>query len=253
MSQCNKPKKDFGYRNIIYVWGKRPLPQNIISKMLQSEYDKILSFASYYFKSKPHIDHNDVVNDVVLEILSSGKNVGLEDAISKIKKHHSLFAPTVETQGHDFSKSDTQRVCRDCKELLPVGAFYILKQKTKLAIASYCKDCQKKRSLKYYHKEENNAKAKSRQNDYYKNVVRKNKENVSDSYIIKRLCDNASKRIKKGQVTRDEVKNAITKKAIAEHRAKMIEKRNKNPKRLNPLLFKDYNIIQKAISQIAAA
>jgi hypothetical protein len=193
--------------------------------MLTKEYDRLLQFAKFFFRNKPHIDFNDIVNDVVLSLLNSGNGVTYSEGERLIKKHPDLNARGVNQLGRDFGRNDTQRVCKDCHELMPVGAFYLLKQKDRLVVSSYCKSCHSKRVHNNKLKEDKKAKYSDWQRLYLKRTWAKEVEYLSDKYITKCLMDAAHRRIRAGLTTREEVKNSITKDVIKRYREKKLNER----------------------------
>jgi hypothetical protein len=203
------------------------------------EYNKLISFASVYFRSKPHLSPEDIVNDVLLELLEADKPFMFSEIEKKIKSHKSARETSVNNMGKDFSRSDTERVCKDCKELLPVGLFYIYKQETKLALSSYCRKCADKRTnecKKTPIRKEQIAQYRKRYND---RVWAFERENLTDRYIIKCLVDN-----KKNAFTREFLSRRENYHIIEAHRKsveirrmgipKKAEKVKKERKRLSP-------------------
>lgn len=171
----------------------------------QQDYNKLISFTKTFVQKKPHIDAGDIVNEVLLEMISNNEIFILEQAIERVKKCKLIYEKTVEGMGNDFSKHDTDRVCKDCKEVLPVGAFYIRRQKTKLAISSYCKNCDRIRCLRYNRQDE----VKERRNAWAR-AYRKTKPKLSKDERSEVIRKSWEKR--KGLNVPDTHKNTVAKK-----------------------------------------
>jgi hypothetical protein len=140
------------------------------------EYQSLLRFAKAYLSKKPHLQADDLVNDVLIEIIESGKPFNKLDAERKIKSHPDVRAKTLQKRGHDFRSWETEKICKDCKELLPVGMFYIHDLPTTRVLGSYCKECHNKRATEWQRSTVGKLSNKERQKRYREKHTLKSKQ-----------------------------------------------------------------------------
>jgi hypothetical protein len=195
------------------------------------EYKSLTTFAKQYLKGKPHLQPEDFVNDILLQILEDGAKFSVSDAIKRIKNHQGIKERPISKMGKDFGASETERVCKDCREVLPVAMFQMLKLKHCMALASYCNPCKAKRNNKW-RLESGMGKAYGAK--YRKTTWVKEMEHLSDKYITKIIIDGSYRAIKKGLTTREEIKQMLStpkgKILIKKTRERKLEERKKKSK-----------------------
>lgn len=126
------------------------------------DYKDLVSFAERLIKNKPELSAYDIVNDCILKILEDKEvyNIGiLKKSISIKCKGEYLLKLNYKLP------EDSTRVCKICKESMPIGMFYIGYRKNGGAsISSYCKKCFYEYAKKYRERRRytENAKAYNR-------------------------------------------------------------------------------------------
>lgn len=110
-------------------------------------------YASSLIRGRSDIQKEDLVSEAMLVVLEAGGC--FEDIKRQIRK--ALFAETQESKTPEtykaYNSNETRKVCKDCKEDLPISAFHIFryKNKNKEIISSTCKGCRNAKALKKYH------------------------------------------------------------------------------------------------------
>lgn len=117
------------------------------------------NYAANLIRGRADIQKEDLVSEAMLIVLETGGC--FEDIKRQIKK--ALFVETQESKTPEtykaYGSNETRKVCKDCKEDLPISGFHIFryKNKNKEIISSTCKGCRNAKALEKYHKEKKPA------------------------------------------------------------------------------------------------
>jgi uncharacterized Zn-finger protein len=103
------------------------------------EYAILVDFAGHLIRKRPQLIAGDIVNDAVLFLLDSGQEITVASVKAWMKNHPSIYEhPRI---WQDFTKDYLEKRCNRCKEVLPVGCFYIHNLPTARVLSSECKEC----------------------------------------------------------------------------------------------------------------
>lgn len=171
-------------------------------RISEEQYKHLQWFAKYHTQGKRHIPSDDLVNEALMPFveqnLSYNENA-VKTAIKGMIKKQAQAAKQFE-----FAKSETDKFCKKCKEVRPIHAFRLMidKRSLKQYYESRCFECESAAAIKHWqairnkpdYKEKNKVrvrkhieKSRPRWNYYIKDRFKKEKQQLSDTYIIKLL------------------------------------------------------------------
>jgi hypothetical protein len=187
-------------------------------------YDKLIKECIYIMNSKGAdygvANAHDIVHSAFVNAFESGE-ISYSTVLKKVKRlasHPSIFKVGII---RNFALTDTNKFCKKCNEVLPISAFTLARTtregKESEEILPYCRNCQFKiiseyrKTDKYKSYISTNLKDHSK---YVKGRYNKDKEELSDRYIIKLL---------RHKYSMDHLLNHPE--LISEHRIKIAKKR----------------------------
>lgn len=112
--------------------------------MQEKEYLELKYYSKVVCQKYPHLDYEDILHDAIID---SPKGL-LHEIKKKIRALYMDRRLNVRTIKKDrkYGPGETTRVCKKCKEELPIACFYmVVRRRTNTHEILYsCKDCHKK-------------------------------------------------------------------------------------------------------------
>jgi len=121
----------------------------------QNQLSNLYRFAKNILRGKSHFSPEDIVHDVILQETEKGNEFDINIIKKQISNSALNLTLNVRTQNfkeHNkkFSRFETDRYCKKCGEVLPIGMFYLFTSRHGIQnIHCICKKCHVKEGDKY--------------------------------------------------------------------------------------------------------
>jgi len=167
------------------------------------QYEELVRRVDNAIRNHEHLDAGDIINDVILELMESGKDLSFGDLKEMVISRAIGVARNKigSINGLKFSRSETTRLCTTCKEVIPIGGFYLIHRKYKSTAANPINNTVEE--ISYNCKECQNKKSKQRQEKMKSDPIKLAKERERRRLYMQKYYKDPSKKRKKLEIARD--------------------------------------------------